>query len=91
MTAPAPRHQAHPDRALVQGEGPWYRANALQAGETCKAPGTVSWAEHVAAWTAYAKRYGNGQSAQRIHDRGGFSFSEIAELLGHEPETWEPR
>ena len=53
--------------------------------------GTVSWAEHVEAWTVYAKRYGNDQSAERIAERHGFCFCELTKLLGHEPTTWRPR
>lgn len=54
-------------------------------------PGTIAWSEHVEAWTAYATRYGNSQSAERIAERGGFGFDELVILLGREPETWEAR
>lgn len=47
--------------------------------------GTVSWAEHVEAWEAYAKRYGRDQSAERLAERGGFGYAEIVKHLGREP------
>ncbi len=52
--------------------------------------GTISWDEHKKAWDAYAKQYGNGQSAERMAERGGFAWYEISALLGHEPTTYEP-
>ncbi len=54
-------------------------------------PGTVTWAEHQAAWSFYAAKYGRGQSAERINERGGFGYLEIQDLLGHAPKTWSPR
>ncbi len=54
-------------------------------------PGTIAWAEHLDAWADYARRYGNDQSAERLAERGGFSFEELVDHLGHEPKTWEPR
>ena len=53
-------------------------------------PGTVAWAEHVEAWSAYAVRYGRDQSAERMAQRGGFSYGELTLYLGHEPKTWKP-
>lgn len=50
-------------------------------------PGTISWAEHEEAWADYGARYG-GQSAERIAERGGFSYGELVDHLGHEPKTW---
>ena len=54
-------------------------------------PGSVSWDEHEAAWRVYAKRYGNDQNAERIVERGGFSYGELVNLLGHQPVTWMER
>lgn len=65
-------------RAPVQGDH----------GKNPRAPGTVTWAEHQEAYTAYAARYGTGQSAQRLAERGGFGYQEMTGLLGHEPTTW---
>lgn len=53
-----------------------------------RAPGSISWAEHIEAYEAYAKRYGQSPSANRIVVRGGFSYDELTDLLGHEPTTW---
>lgn len=36
-------------------------------------------------------RYGAGQSAERLAERGGFGYWELTDLLGHEPKTWQPR
>jgi len=71
-------------RAPVQGDGghPKDRKHG---------PGSIAWAEHLQAWSAYAARYGEGQSAERMAERGGFGYGELQELLGREPETWEPR
>lgn len=53
--------------------------------------GFIEWWEHVAAWGEYAKRYGSDQTAIRIHQRGGFSYAELVDQLGHAPITWRPR
>lgn len=53
--------------------------------------GTISWAEHEEAWEAYARRYGRGQSAERIQERGGFAYCELLDLLGRAPTTWTKR
>lgn len=38
----------------------------------------IPWDVHVAAWEAYVVRWpGNGQSAERIAQRGGFSAAEM--------------
>lgn len=71
-------------RAHVQGD------RKDRRGKPGEGPGTISWAEHELAWSAYAARYGRDESAERIHERGGFCFLELIEFLGHEPETWVP-
>lgn len=72
-------------RAPVQGEG---RLSRPQKDH--KPAGTIAWAEHLEAWEAYAKRYGRGQTAERLAERGGFGWYELQKLLGHDPTTWEP-
>lgn len=52
--------------------------------------GTVSWDEHVLAHAQYQIRCRSGQSADRIAERGGFSYGELVEYLGRAPETWAP-
>lgn len=42
--------------------------------------GQIPWALHELAWEEYA-RQGHMQSAQRIADRGGFSWAEIVACL----------
>jgi hypothetical protein len=58
--------------------------------EPARGPGTIAWAEHMQAYAVYSGRYGTEQSADRIAERRGFSYAELTEMLGHEPETWEP-
>jgi len=71
-------------RAPVQGE-----PNLLpNVGRYTLPPGTVAWAEHEAAWEAYAEKVGRGQSAERMAERGGFSYTELCAFLGHPPSTW---
>lgn len=52
--------------------------------------GTIAWSEHEKAWEAYHRRH-SGQSAERIAERGGFSYGELVDHLGHEPSTWSVR
>ncbi len=70
-------------RAPVQADG--YKA------PNGKGPGTISWEEHLLAWGAYSHEYGVQQSAERIAERGGFSYGELKLFLHKEPETWQPR
>lgn len=62
----------------------------IPRGTPGREPGTVAWAEHVEAWYDYARRYSNGQSAERIAERGGFGYDELVDHLGYAPRTWEP-
>ncbi len=67
------------------------RRAPVQATRTLnRGPGTISWAEHESAWSAYAARYGTQQSAERMAQRGGFDFAELLTYLGREPTTWAP-
>lgn len=66
------------------------RAPVQRSHSLDKPEGSISWAEHVEAWMGYARRYGTEQSAQRIAERGGFSYWELVDQLGHVPLTWEP-
>ena len=50
--------------------------------------GTITWDEHVKAWKGYAVMF-PGQSAERMAERGGFSWLELVLFLRHEPVTWE--
>jgi hypothetical protein len=77
-----------PHRAPVQGDHDEVRRKRL--GKRSHPPGTISWAEHEEAYSAYALRHGHGQSALRIAERGGFGYDELVWLLGLEPRTWEP-
>jgi len=54
--------------------------------------GTISWEEHILAWTRYAAKYGSRYSAHHIaEDFGGFNYYDLKEYLGHDPLTYEPR
>jgi hypothetical protein len=74
-------------RAPVQGDYPDEKRRAAEQGKPPHGPGTVSWEEHLLAWSAYAA-HGHSQSAERLAQRGGFGYGEMTELLGHEPKTW---
>lgn len=71
-------------RACVQGN------DRIPVGQPGHGPGTIAWSEHELAWSSYAAKYGRDQSAQRMHDRGGFCFLELTDFLGRAPETWVP-
>lgn len=75
-------------RAPVQAQGSYY----LRPGDSrlagTRPPGSISWEEHEEAWRDYATRFGSGQSAERIAERGGFGFCELTDHLGREPKTW---
>lgn len=73
----------HERRAPVQGD-------LFAHHGTGTAAGTIAWSEHVAAWEVYASRYGKGQSAERIAERGGFGHGELRMFLGHDAETFRP-
>lgn len=79
-------------RVPVQGDGLWHLPEYRHSedGRRTKRPGTITWTEHVEIWEAYHKRW-SGQDAETIARRGGFSYWEAADLLGHELTTWEPR
>ena len=67
------------------------RANVQRSRKLNKGDGTIAWWEHLDAYAVYSAQYGSEQSAQRIHERAGFSYSELIMFLGHEPTTWSPR
>jgi len=75
-------------RAPVQADD---TPRKLRTGAPGEVPGTVAWSEHLEAWPDYARRYGGDQSAERIAERGGFSYWELCKHLGRAPTTWRPR
>lgn len=80
-------------RAPVQGDGHYTLPewHPRRRERETHPPGTIAWHEHLAAWERYAEQYGRRQSAERIAERGGFSFLELRGLLGRDPQTWEAR
>lgn len=42
---------------------------------------TIPWELHCLAWEAYSQKYGSGQSAEQIADRGGFGAGEMDRFL----------
>jgi len=80
-------------RAPVQADHIRHDSNGntrrLRIDEPGGAPGTIAWDEHEQVWSAYARRYGRDQNAERIAERGGFSFDEITQLTGAPPRTWK--
>jgi len=77
------------ERAPVQGDGLYYLKDARNIGSY--PPGTIEWWEHEKAWVNYSLKYGVDQSAEVIASRGGFSYKELINLLGHDPTTWEKK
>jgi hypothetical protein len=71
-------------RAPVQGE------RRIAVGRSGRVPGTVSWQEHLEAYEDYARLYGRDQSAERLADRGGFSYFELVQHLHRFPDSWRP-
>lgn len=47
--------------------------------------GTISWEDHERVWKAYFEKWRVNQSAERIHERGGFGHLEIIDLIGELP------
>jgi hypothetical protein len=76
-------------RAPVQASPKTWEGEPRKMGEPGYGPGTVAWSEHELAWSAYAVRY-SGQSAERMAERGGFSWGELCHFLGRPPTTWTP-
>lgn len=72
------------DELLAPVQGEWRKDKKRPAG-------TISWDEHLEAWKVYDEKFRSDQSAERIAQRGGFSYEELVEFLGREPETWRPR
>lgn len=77
------------ERAPVRNESRDRRGALYPEGQQRRS-GTISWEEHLRAYAIHAKHHGAKVSAERIADAGGFGYHEITDLLGHEPQTWEP-
>lgn len=77
-------------RTRVQGDGAYWMPRDLWREPQTQVPGSITWAEHLEVWAFYDKKWGCGQSAERIAERGGFGYWECAELLGRPLRTWEP-
>mgnify|MGYP003407619660 CR=1 FL=1 len=90
---------ADPNRmVVVQGDGcpgrpggPHWMHFVTKHGREPKPPGRVAMWEHEVAYVVYASKYGRSQSAERLLERGGFSYGEFVMFLGHPPTTWVPR
>jgi len=66
------------------------RAPVQADREHGKGAGSIAWSEHLEAYSGYQHRYGSGQTAERLAERGGFSYGELLTFLGREPKTWVP-
>jgi hypothetical protein len=75
---------------VFQKDGYYTHATRAPKGAPGTVAGSITWEEHERAWLDYGRRY-PGQSAQRMAERGGFSYNELLDHLGHPPETWSPR
>lgn len=74
------------EKAQIQGEG---RRNGSTPDDI--PDGFISWDEHNLAWGEFNRRDRSGLSANEIENMGGFSYRQVAELLGHNPVSWELR
>src|ERR1700759_2222354 len=62
--------------------------------DRCRPAGTISWAEHLEACTAYCKSETNRvqpPSPERVAFEGGFGYGELCVLLGRLPNSWRRR
>lgn len=66
-----------------------YNNELRKRGSPGSVPGSIAWEEHELVWIAYASQY-PGQSALRMAERGGFSYSEFEMYLRRSPTTWRP-
>ena len=84
-------------RAPVQGDIMFYSSESgslrkrwvAKTGRDPMPAGSISWEEHEEAWREYTKRYGKGQSAERIAERHGFTYGELLLFLGRAPSSWK--
>ena len=90
---PGAHEKVTPERRVcVQGHGLHHLCeDDPRRADDAKPAGTITWDEHERAWRVYDRKYGPGQSAERIVERGGFGYEELVEFLGHESETWVAR
>ncbi len=58
------------------------RRAPVQADKVNPRHGTIPWLVHLRAWLAYAAAGHGDQSAERIAERGGFSYDECQRWLG---------
>jgi len=77
---------ARPAMAQIQGEG---QRNGRTTDDI--PDGFISWDEHYLAWGVWSKRQRVAHSAEEVERMGGLSYRQVAELLGHNPVTWELR
>jgi hypothetical protein len=82
--------EKHCPTCICGRRAPVQRA-VVRPDRPARSAGTISWAEHLEAFAAYAGKYGSSQSAERLAERGGFGYGELIMFLGHEPTTWEAR
>jgi len=93
--APVPRMPCQGLRAYYleeQAARPPTRAPVK--ADRCRLPGTISWAEHLEACTAYAANDCNRlqpPSPERVAFEGGFGYGELCVLLGRVPTSWQRR
>ena len=83
--------QPHCPTCVCGRRAPVQASHDIPVGQPGRGPGTVSWEEHALAAGEWARQYGPGQDAERLAQRGGFSFYELSLYLGHPPKTWRPR
>jgi len=79
----------HDDTSVQDKRAPCHVAPE-EHNSTGRGPGTISWAEHLQAWSALRPALQQALPAEQLAAQGGFSYDDLTALLGHEPLTWEP-
>jgi hypothetical protein len=75
-----------PEQARCKGEG---HRNGMTSADI--PDGYIDWDEHYAAWEGYVRGNPNGETAEQIEARGGFSYRELKRYLRRNPKTWRPQ
>lgn len=88
MTDSTPSQRPHCPTCICGRRAPLQRSDSIPRGHPGHGHESISWEEHCQAWSAYSTKYGKLQSAERIAERGGFSYDELVLFLGHAPKTW---
>jgi hypothetical protein len=80
----------HCTTCICGRRAPVQKSEKSKFDDKSRGPGTISWEEYLEAMSDYFLKYGTTQSAERLAQRGGLSYWELEDHLGHQPKTWQP-